>query len=176
MKRIAGVIGAGTMGRGITESLLVAGFHVVLVDQLPAQVEKALNSIKKSFRRGVEKGRLTQDNLDEMLARLQLGVDYSAVKDASVVLEAVYENMEAKRDVLKAVSRIVPADALIGSNTSSLSVSGMAQSVHNPGCALFQSRTRDETGRDSPGRRNSDRVCGQGRGVGQRHGENSGYG
>ncbi len=133
MKRIAGVIGAGTMGRGITESLLVAGFHVVLVDQLPAQVEKALNSIKKSFRRGVEKGRLTQDNLDEMLARLQLGVDYSAVKDASVVLEAVYENMEAKRDVLKAVSRIVPADALIGSNTSSLSVTGMAQSVHNPG-------------------------------------------
>lgn len=133
MKRQAGVIGAGTMGRGITESLLLAGFQVVIVDQLPEQVEKALDSIKKSFRRGVEKGRLTQDKAAEMLANLRLGVDYSDLKDASFVLEAVYENMETKRDVLKAISGIVSPDALIGSNTSSLSVTGMAQAVYNPG-------------------------------------------
>ena len=133
MKGKAGVIGVGTMGRGIAESLLVAGFDVVLVDQSSAQVEKGVDSIRKSFRRGVDKGRLTLAQMEEMLARLQTGSDYSAVKDVSLVLEAVYENMEVKRDVLTAVSAVVAADVLIGSNTSSLSVTGMAEAVQNPG-------------------------------------------
>ncbi|HHW26448.1 MAG TPA: 3-hydroxyacyl-CoA dehydrogenase family protein [Firmicutes bacterium] len=129
----AGVIGAGTMGRGIAEVLLASGFEVVLVDRSPELAEKGRESIRKSLQRGVDKGRIAETKMDEMLGKLKVGADFTAVADASVALEAVYENMEVKRAVLDAVSSVVSSTALIGSNTSSLSVTGMSSSVKNPG-------------------------------------------
>lgn len=120
------------MGRGIAEALLASGYEVVIVDQSWEQAEKGRDSIRRNLLRGVEKGRLTKERMDEMLDHLEVGRDLSALADASVVIEAVYENMEVKGRVLEDVSKVVSAGALVGSNTSSLSVTGMALSVKNP--------------------------------------------
>lgn len=127
-----GVIGAGTMGRGIAETALAAGFSVVLVDATHELAAKGDAGIRKSLARGVEKGRITHEAMDDMMSRLRVGADYSLLRGSSVVVEAVYERMDVKRTVFAAVSKAVTPETLIGSNTSSLSVSGMAQAVAHP--------------------------------------------
>ncbi|MGI6632783.1 MAG: 3-hydroxyacyl-CoA dehydrogenase family protein [Bacillota bacterium] len=132
MALTVGVVGAGTMGRGIAEAALASGFTVILLDSSEELAAKGEEIIRKSLARGVERGRLSRESVDDMLSRLSVGRDYSLVKEAAVVIEAVYESMEVKRAVLSAVSREVSPDALIGSNTSSLSISEMAHSVSHP--------------------------------------------
>lgn len=127
------VIGAGTMGRGIAETALLAGYDVVILDASPDLAEKGHAGIAKSLARGVERGRLTQDAMASMLGRLSRGADYSLVAGAEVAIEAVYEDIEAKAKVLSALSAAVGPDALIGSNTSSLSISKMSEHVREPG-------------------------------------------
>ncbi|HHX10636.1 MAG TPA: 3-hydroxybutyryl-CoA dehydrogenase [Firmicutes bacterium] len=127
-----GVVGAGTMGRGIAESCLAAGFDVVLLDSTIELASKGYQGIEKSLDRGVQRGRITAQARDEMLAKLIYSDNYDDLKDAEVVLEAVYEDMEVKKDVLTRVSQVAGKDVLIGSNTSSLSITGMSGSVDNP--------------------------------------------
>ena len=127
-----GVVGAGTMGRGIAESCLAAGFDVVLLDSTIELASKGYQGIEKSLDRGVQRGRITAQARDEMLAKLIYSDNYDDFKDAEVVLEAVYEDMEVKKDVLTRVSQVAGKDVLIGSNTSSLSITGMSGSVDNP--------------------------------------------
>lgn len=127
-----GVVGAGTMGRGIAESAMAAGFSVVLLDAAEELAAKGEAGIRKSLARGVEKGRISQPEADEMLARLCAGTDYSLLKEAGVVIEAVYEDLDVKKTVLSAISEVVSPVTLIGSNTSSLSISKMAESVTHP--------------------------------------------
>jgi 3-hydroxybutyryl-CoA dehydrogenase len=128
-----GVIGAGTMGRGIAESGLVAGKEVVLVDSTQDLARKGYEGIEKSFAKGVQRGRITSEAKGQMLARLSCSDDYDGLRDVQVVIEAVYENMEVKRQVLSKLSQVVGKDVLIGSNTSSLSITGMSESVDEPG-------------------------------------------
>ena len=128
-----GVIGAGTMGRGIAEAALGAGYDVVVLDASPELAAKGYAGLQKSLARGVERGRLTQEAMDAMLGRLSYGVAYSLLADAEVIVEAVYENMEVKQKVLKAASAAASPEALIGSNTSSLSISRMSEAVAHPG-------------------------------------------
>lgn len=127
-----GVVGAGTMGRGIAEVALAAGFDVVVLDASADLAAKGYAGIQKSFARGVERSRLTHDSVDAMVARLSHGADYSLVADAEVVIEAVYESMAVKEQVLSALSAATSSGALIGSNTSSLSISKMAAAVRCP--------------------------------------------
>ncbi|MGE5579545.1 MAG: 3-hydroxyacyl-CoA dehydrogenase family protein [Bacillota bacterium] len=127
------VVGAGTMGRGIAETALAAGFDVTLLDASHELAEKGRAAIEKSLSRGVEKGRLTAENAALMLARLTVGADYSLAAGAEVAVEAVYEDMAVKQKVLSALSAAVGPDALIGSNTSSLSISKMSEYVRHPG-------------------------------------------
>lgn len=127
------VVGAGTMGRGIAETALVAGFDVTLLDASQELAEKGRAAIEKSFARGVEKGRLTQENAASMLVRLTVGADYSLAAGAEIAVEAVYEDMAVKQKVLAALSDAVAPHALIGSNTSSLSISKMSEYVSHPG-------------------------------------------
>jgi 3-hydroxybutyryl-CoA dehydrogenase len=126
------VVGAGTMGRGIAETALAAGFEVALLDASLELAEKGRVGIVKSLSRSIEKGRLTQENADSMLGRLTVGVDYSLASGAEVAIEAVYEDMAVKQKVLSALSAVVGPDALIGSNTSSLSISKMSEYVTHP--------------------------------------------
>ena len=128
-----GVVGAGTMGRGIAESCLAAGFDVVLLDSTLDLASKGYQGIEKSLDRGVQRGRITAEAKQEMLSRLSYSDNYDDLKDAGAILEAVYEDMEVKKDVLTKISAVAGKDVLIGSNTSSLSITGMSGSVDNPG-------------------------------------------
>ncbi|HHY75695.1 MAG TPA: 3-hydroxybutyryl-CoA dehydrogenase [Firmicutes bacterium] len=127
-----GIIGAGTMGRGIAETALTSGFSVVLLDTSEELAEKGVSAIKKSFERGIEKGRLTAEAAQDMMGRITAGKDYSLLRDCDAVIEAVYENLNVKTSVLSAVSRAVGEGVLIGTNTSSLSISKMAAAVERP--------------------------------------------
>lgn len=126
------VVGAGTMGRGITEVALAAGYDVVILDATSELAAKGYSGLEKSFARGVERGRITQENMGAMLSRLSHGTDYTLAAGAEVMIEAVYEEMAVKAKVLSAVSEVVDRGALIGSNTSSLSVTKMSEYVRSP--------------------------------------------
>jgi 3-hydroxybutyryl-CoA dehydrogenase len=126
------VVGAGTMGRGIAEAALAAGYDVVILDATTEIAAKGYAGVQKSLGRGVERGRLTQANMDAMVSRLSYGADYSLAAGAEVAIEAVYEDMEVKAKVLTSISDAVDRAALIGSNTSSLPISEMAEYVRNP--------------------------------------------
>ena len=128
-----GVIGAGTMGRGIAECALLAGYEVALLDASAELAAKGRAALEKSLARGVERGRLSLESADQALGRLAWGADYSLLAGADAVIEAVFEDIDVKRRVLSAASEEVGPDALIGSNTSSLSISEMATAVKHPG-------------------------------------------
>ena len=125
------VVGAGTMGRGISETALLAGYDVVILDASPELARKGYDGIAKSLSRGVERGRITQENADAMLRRLSHGADYTLVTGAEVAIEAVFEEMAVKAKVLSALSTAAGPETLIGSNTSSLSISAMSEHVRN---------------------------------------------
>lgn len=128
-----GVIGVGTMGRGIAESCLVAGYNVVLIDSTIELAGRGYEGVGRSLARGVQRERITVEAKHEMLARLAYSDNYDELKNADVILEAVFEDIEAKKDVLSRVSQVVGKDVLIGSNTSSLSITRMSESAANPG-------------------------------------------
>jgi len=121
------------MGRGISETALLAGYDVIILDATPELAQKGYDGLTKSLGRGVERGRLTKEQADDMLSRLSRGADYSLIAGAEVAIEAVYEDMPVKAKVLSALSAAAGSETLIGSNTSSLSISKMSEHVGNPG-------------------------------------------
>ncbi len=127
-----GIAGAGTMGRGIAEAALLAGFRVLLLDASIDLAAKGASAIKRSVDRGVEKGRLTEDRARDMLQNLHVAGDYVALDSAGIIIEAVYEDLAVKKEVLRHISESVSPEVLIGSNTSSLSVTAMASAVSGP--------------------------------------------
>ena len=127
------MIGAGTMGRGIAECALLAGYEVALLDASPELADRGRAALEKSLARGVERGRLSSESADQALGRLSCGSAYSLLAGAEAVIEAVFEDLNVKRKVLSLASEAVGPDALIGSNTSSLSITEMASAVRHPG-------------------------------------------
>ena len=131
-RRVA-VIGAGTMGRGIAYVAVLAGCEVHLHDAQSGAVEGALASIDDLFAKGVQRGKLSATDQASAKARLHAaGQIGAAVKDAAVVIEAVVEDLGIKRRLFADVERAAPADALLASNTSSLSIAKIAESLHEP--------------------------------------------
>ncbi len=127
-----GVVGAGIMGRGIAESFLTAGHEVILLDSTVELANKGYEGLKRSLSGSVERRRITADEKKSMLARLSCSDNFNMLKNVSVTIEAVYEDLDVKKDVLKKISSSVRSNALIGSNTSSLSITKMSESVDNP--------------------------------------------
>ncbi|HET8713826.1 MAG TPA: 3-hydroxyacyl-CoA dehydrogenase family protein [Gemmatimonadales bacterium] len=132
MTRVA-VIGAGTMGRGIAYVSLLAGCEVRLHDAQPGAVDRALESIDDLFAKGVQRGKLSAADQATAMGRLhaadQVGL---AVKDAAIVIEAVVEDLAIKQRLFADVERDAPADALLASNTSSLSIGNIAEVLRQP--------------------------------------------
>jgi 3-hydroxybutyryl-CoA dehydrogenase len=132
MMRVA-VIGAGTMGRGIAYVSLLAGCEVRLHDAQPGAVDRALESIDDLFAKGVQRGKLSAADQATAMERLhaadQVGL---AVKAAAVVIEAVVEDLAIKQRLFADVERAAPADALLASNTSSLSIGKIAEGLREP--------------------------------------------
>jgi 3-hydroxybutyryl-CoA dehydrogenase len=127
------VIGAGTMGHGIAGQAARCGYDVVLNDVDDDRVQKGLAAIDGVFRAGVEKGKVSAADADAARARLKgesaLEV---AVTDADLVVEAVPENMELKRALFARIEAAAPATAILGTNTSSLSITEIAAAIRTP--------------------------------------------
>lgn len=129
----AAVLGAGTMGHGIAQVCAQAGIAVVLFDVDGAALERGLAGIRKSLDKAVEKGKLERAAAAAALARVTGRTDLaSACTGAHLVIEAVPEKLELKRQVFATVERHAPAEALLASNTSSLSITRLAEGLERP--------------------------------------------
>lgn len=127
-----GVLGAGTMGAGIAQVSAEAGYKVVLVDVVPGAVEKAVKSMNKAWGKAVEKGKVTAEAVEKFNALIATGSDNSAFKDCDIVIEAIVENIDIKKKVFKELGEICPADAILASNTSALSITEIAAATNRP--------------------------------------------
>lgn len=127
-----GVIGAGTMGQGIAQLALQAGHIVVLVDQSAEQLDKAKAGLGKLFTRFADKGKITNEQADSWLAALQLSTEMADLSETGLVIEAIVERLDVKQSVFSELERIVNAEAVLASNTSSLSVTAIASALQRP--------------------------------------------
>jgi len=120
--KIVGVVGSGQMGAGIAQVAARAGYTVIMQDIDPAFLEGGLTKIKKNLNRAAQKGRMDQEEADAIQARVSTSLDLDAMKDAQVVVEAATENQSIKAEIFKDLDRITPPNAILASNTSSISI------------------------------------------------------
>ena len=126
------VIGSGAMGTGIAQAAIQSGFQVTLQDVSGEQLVRARAGIEKQLARSVEKGRLTAADSAAALARLTISPELKAVKDADLVIEAASEKMEVKKSIFKGVCELCADDAILATNTSSISITALSGVVTKP--------------------------------------------
>ena len=132
VKTIA-VLGAGTMGHGIAQICAQSGFQVRLEDAKEEFVENGLERIRKFLQGGIERKKITKEEADAVLSRIKGTVDLNeAVKDADLVIEAIVENMEIKKKLFKELDNISKREAVLASNTSTLSITEIASVKSRP--------------------------------------------
>src|SRR4051812_24903808 len=130
---VAGVAGAGTMGRGIAQVLAQGGARTLLFDAQPDAAQKARASIAQSLGKLVEKGKTSDAQAKAILARIEVAPSLEALAPCHVLVEAIIEDLGAKRELFSKLEGIVGADCILASNTSSLSVTAMAAACKRPG-------------------------------------------
>jgi 3-hydroxybutyryl-CoA dehydrogenase len=135
MKKII-VIGSGTMGSGIAQVIAESGFDVVMQDINEKITTGGMEKIRKSMARSVEKGRMTEEDMDAALSRLKCvwdeekaGAEY---RDADLIIEAAVENIDVKKALYKTLEKFCPPDVIFASNTSSLSITELASATMRP--------------------------------------------
>ena len=126
------VIGAGTMGGGITMNFLNAGLPVVMLETSQAALDKGLGVIRKNYEAQVTKGKLTADKLDKRLALLSTTLNYADLKEADLVIEAVFEEMGVKETVFRTLDEVMKPGAILASNTSTLDLNRIAAMTKRP--------------------------------------------
>jgi len=131
MTKIA-VIGAGLMGSGIAQVAAHAGYDVVLHDTASDALERALTAIASSQQRFVAKGKMTADDADAARARISTTTELADVEGAEIVVEAVFERLDVKREVFAKLAAIVSDDALLATNTTAIPITHIASSVSRP--------------------------------------------
>ena len=122
MSETFGVVGSGTMGAGIAQVAARAGFDVVMRDVADEFLARGLAAIDKSLQRDVDKERLSADEKRAILVRIKTTTDISALRDAFIVVEAVTEDFSVKSEVFKSLDQVTTEDAILASNTSSISI------------------------------------------------------
>ncbi|WP_374482582.1 3-hydroxyacyl-CoA dehydrogenase NAD-binding domain-containing protein [Zoogloea sp.] len=127
-----GVLGAGLMGAGVAYVAAQAGIDVVLIDRDQASADKGKAYSETRLRRDLEKGRVSADKLEAVLARIHPTTDYAALRDVSLVVEAVFEDRAVKAEVFARAEAEMPADAVLASNTSALPITGLAETTRRP--------------------------------------------
>jgi len=127
-----GVIGAGTMGSGIAQTAAEAGYNVIMRDIEESFVKRGLGIIEKNLARAVEKGKKSKEEADAVAARLKGTTKLEDLKSADLVIEAVIENMDLKRELYGELDKILKPDTIIASNTSGLSITEMASATKRP--------------------------------------------
>jgi 3-hydroxybutyryl-CoA dehydrogenase len=129
---IIGVVGAGTMGNGIAQVSARAGYSVIMHDVNEAFLERGMKAIDKSLQRDVEKARLDIQGKQKVIDRIRTTTEFSAFSEATFVIEAVTENLVVKSDVFKTLDQISPPDAILASNTSSISITKLGAVTKRP--------------------------------------------
>jgi len=127
-----GVIGAGTMGNGIAQACAASGLDVVMVDIDAAAVQRGLAAVSASFDRLVKKDKLSAEAKAAAMARIQGSTDYADLKPAQLVIEAATENEVLKRRILAQLDTLLPAQTLVATNTSSISITKLAAATQRP--------------------------------------------
>ena len=127
-----GVLGCGLMGAGIAQVSAAAGFRTIVLEVNEPLLQKGLGRIEKFLAGGVEKGKMTAEEKARILSHLSGTTSYGDLKDCDLVIEAIVENVDAKRQAYAAVEAVVGPHCLLASNTSSLSVTELAASTTRP--------------------------------------------
>jgi len=130
--KTVGVVGCGLMGSGIAQVSAQAGFTTWVREVDKPALDKGLGRIRKFIEDGVAKGKLTADVKDETLGRIKGTTELQDLATCDLVIEAVLENLDAKRQVFSTLDRIVPASTVLASNTSSLSITEIAATASRP--------------------------------------------
>lgn len=127
------VIGAGTMGNGIAQVFADFGHNVTLIDLSQESLDRGVAAIAKSLARFVKKEKKTQEEVDQILARIGTATDTATgVANADLVVEAVFENEQVKMDIFRTLDEAAPAHAVLASNTSSISITKIANATKRP--------------------------------------------
>ncbi len=139
------VIGTGTMAKGIVKAF-AAKMPVVMKSRTEASLEKAMASISKGYNKLVEKGKITKEAMDAILANITTTTDYATFADADLVIEAAVENMQLKKDVFMELDKICKPETIFATNSSSLSITEIAACTSRPaqfiGCHFFNPADR----------------------------------
>jgi len=134
--KTVGVVGAGTMGRGIAQVAAQNGCTVFLMDMTTEILEKAKVAYQKTFEKLVAKGKFTQAQSDEILGRINYVTSAEGLKNADLVMEAIVENIDIKHKVLAQIEAVVSNECILATNTSSLSIASIASALKNPSRCL----------------------------------------
>ena len=132
MAEIIGVIGAGTMGNGIAQTAANAGFDVVMCDVSQEFVDRGLANVSKSLDRFVKKETITEDQKTEILGRIKTTTSLDDLKGCALIVEAATENFDIKKQIFEKLDSIAGPDAILSSNTSSISITKIAAGTKRP--------------------------------------------
>jgi 3-hydroxyacyl-CoA dehydrogenase len=124
--RRVGVIGAGTMGGGISMNFLSAGIPVTIIEMSPDALDRGTSIMRRNYEASAAKGKLTAEQVSKAMGLLTPTLDFSALADCDLIIEAVYENMDVKKDVFSRLDRVAKAGAILASNTSYLNINEIA--------------------------------------------------
>ena len=134
--RRVGVIGAGTMGGGISMNFLNAGLPVTIVETAPAALERGVGVIRRNYEASAKKGRMSAGDVEARMALLTPTLDFGALADCDLVIEAVFENMALKKEIFGRLDAVARPGAILASNTSYLDIDEIAAATQRPGHVL----------------------------------------
>lgn len=127
-----GIVGAGTMGSGISQVVATKGLEVVMMDVSESALERGINGIEKSLGRLVKKELITEDESHQVVSRIVRTTDFTDLSDVDLVIEAVFEDMDVKKETYKKLDEVVRPDVVLATNTSSLPIVEIAVSTNRP--------------------------------------------
>ncbi|AKH18079.1 3-hydroxyacyl-CoA dehydrogenase NAD-binding domain-containing protein [Deinococcus soli (ex Cha et al. 2016)] len=130
--RRAGIIGAGTMGGGIAMNFLNAGIPVTIVETTQEALDRGLGVIRRNYENTAKKGRMSQDDVETRMNLLTPSLDMGSLADADIIIEAVFENMDVKKDIFTRLDAIAKPGAILATNTSTLDVNEIAAVTSRP--------------------------------------------
>jgi 3-hydroxybutyryl-CoA dehydrogenase len=128
------VVGSGTMGSGIAQVVASAGRPVILIDRTPADLERGMSMVQRGLERLVAKGSIDQERVDRILASIERSTTLEDASRASIIIEAVFEDIAIKSEVIVTIDSVAPEAQLVASNTSSISISALS------GCSIRPDR------------------------------------
>ena len=132
MSEVVGVIGAGTMGNGIAQVSARAGYDVVIYDLNDEFLQRGMAAIDKSLQRDVDKDRLSVEEKRAIIGRIKTATFLAELHDASIIIEAVTEDVNVKREVFRSLDEITPPETILASNTSSISITKLGAATNRP--------------------------------------------